>query len=398
VEGFLALILLLSTVDVFPQTSAGDPSCVEEPARPTHSDAVVLREILGDVDEDGSRDLITGYIRPSTGEAFLHVRFDDGRSTAVRLDDLDPLFTEPEPESVLGIAGWPIIAVRAGPNLVGASYVFITLRGCTLIPLTLPSGGLPEVWIGLGAGHSEWFSCRDDGVVQVETYETTPDPDPVEGATITLYPLEDDGLATPVILVDDEAIATDDVMSTYPPCPLRGTFVDDDATVYENAIEWLAARGFLRGCNPPRNDRVCPHEPVTRGQMAALLSRSLGLPPTGANHFSDDEGSVFAGDIDRLAAAGITRGCNPPASDRYCPESLVDRGQMAAFVARAFDLAANGTDRFVDDDANIFETDIDRIAAAGLTLGCNPPVNDRYCPDEPITRAQFATMLHRASR
>jgi hypothetical protein len=39
--------------------------------------------------------------------------------------------------------------------------------------------------------------------------------------------------------------------------------------------------------------------------------------------------------IDRLGTAGITQGCNPPDNDRFCPDRLVTRGQMAAFLARA---------------------------------------------------------------
>jgi hypothetical protein len=31
------------------------------------------------------------------------------------------------------------------------------------------------------------------------------------------------------------------------------------------------------GCNPPANDKFCPDDKVTRGQMAAFLTRALGL-------------------------------------------------------------------------------------------------------------------------
>ena len=58
-------------------------------------------------------------------------------------------------------------------------------------------------------------------------------------------------------------------------------------------------------------------------------------PPVPPDTFSDDDGSVFEADIEWLAAAGITRGCNPPANDRFCPNDAVTRGQMAAFLHRA---------------------------------------------------------------
>ncbi|MGH8936715.1 MAG: PQQ-dependent sugar dehydrogenase, partial [Acidimicrobiia bacterium] len=44
----------------------------------------------------------------------------------------------------------------------------------------------------------------------------------------------------------------------------------------------------------------------------------------------------------------------------------------------------------------IFEEDINRLAAAGITFGCNPPDNDRYCPDDPVLRDQMASFLARA--
>ena len=52
--------------------------------------------------------------------------------------------------------------------------------------------------------------------------------------------------------------------------------------------------------------------------------------------------------------------------------------------------------RFVDDDGSTHEKNIEIIAALGITLGCNPPDNDRFCPSRPVTRAQMSTFLGRA--
>jgi len=106
-------------------------------------------------------------------------------------------------------------------------------------------------------------------------------------------------------------------------------------------------------------------------------------------------GHLFHGDIEWLAAEGITKGCNPPANDRYCPDDPVTRGQMAAFLARALDLPAGIPGTFIDDDGSVFETDIEALAGAGITRGCNPPTNDRYCPQDSVTRGQMAAFLNR---
>jgi hypothetical protein len=178
-----------------------------------------------------------------------------------------------------------------------------------------------------------------------------------------------------------------------------GTFLDDDGNIHEGSIEAIAAIEVTKGCNPPANDLFCPNDPVTRGQMAAFLSRALDLPGSRDDYFIDDGDSVFESEIDRIALAGITKGCNPPTNDRYCPESLVTREVMAAFLVRAFGYTERtGGPDFVDTNGSIFAVDIDRLAAAGVTKGCNPPTNDRFCPNEPVTRAQMATFLTRALR
>jgi S-layer homology domain len=113
-------------------------------------------------------------------------------------------------------------------------------------------------------------------------------------------------------------------------------FYDTVGSMFLNAIEWLAAEGITAGCNPPTNNLFCPKDNVTRGQMAAFLVRALGLTDPGEGDlFVDDDSSVFASAIDKLATAGITKGCNPPDNDRFCPDDVVTRGQMAAFLQRA---------------------------------------------------------------
>jgi hypothetical protein len=174
-------------------------------------------------------------------------------------------------------------------------------------------------------------------------------------------------------------------------------FSDDDGSVFEPDIEWMAQQGITKGCNPPSNDMFCPDSLLTRGQMAAFLVRALNLTERLDDPFIDDDDAVFEADIEKLAAAGITRGCNPPENDRFCPDAKVRREVMAAFLVRALDYVDDGGgDLFVDDDDSIFEADIDRLATAGVTKGCNPPLNDRFCPTRNVTRGQMAAFLHRA--
>jgi hypothetical protein len=186
---------------------------------------------------------------------------------------------------------------------------------------------------------------------------------------------------------------------TTPPPPSGGPFADVPSShTFASDIAWLAKEGITKGCNPPSNTQYCPSGHVTRGQMAAFLVRALGLTKGGGtNRFTDDNGSVFETDINKIAKAGITQGCNPPSNTKFCPDSRVTRGQMAAFLVRALGLTkGGGTNRFTDDNGSVFETDINKIAKAGITKGCNPPSNTRFCPNSYVSRGQMAAFLRRA--
>lgn len=175
-----------------------------------------------------------------------------------------------------------------------------------------------------------------------------------------------------------------------------GTFTDDNGSIHEADIEAIAAAGITRGCNPPANDRFCPDTSVTRGEMAAFLNRALELSTTAIDFFDDDNASVFEPDINAVAGAGITLGCNPPDNTSFCPTRSITRAEMATMLVRAFSFPASATDWFVDDEKSIHQAAINSIAEQGVTLGCNPPANSRFCPDDPVTRAQMASFLVRA--
>ena len=182
--------------------------------------------------------------------------------------------------------------------------------------------------------------------------------------------------------------------SNYP-MSCNGTFCDDDGSVFEDSIETIAAAGITQGCNPPTNNRYCPDDRVTRGEMAAFMARTLDLSSGPGPSFVDDDNSIFEADIERIARAGITLGCNPPTNNRYCPNDYVTRGEMAAFLQRALGLPGSNSNDFIDDNNSQFESSIQAIATAGITQGCNPPTNDRYCPNGYVTRGQMAAFLAR---
>jgi hypothetical protein len=164
-------------------------------------------------------------------------------------------------------------------------------------------------------------------------------------------------------------------------------FSDIQFSIFKDDIVWLAAAGITTGCG---GGKFCPAQSVTRGQMAAFLSRGFDLPPAPSAGFADTAGSIFAADIDSLFAAGITTGCG---GAKFCPEQPVTRGQMAAFLGRALELPPAPSAGFTDTAGSIFQADIDALFAAGITTGCGV---GQFCPEQSVTRGQMAAFLHRA--
>ena len=174
-------------------------------------------------------------------------------------------------------------------------------------------------------------------------------------------------------------------------------FEDVEAdSVHTPAIKALATEGVFTDTECPES-RFCPHEPIQRWVMAIWMIRLLAPEPAavGTSRFDDvPDGQWWIRYAEQLADRRITIGCSadPP---RYCPERPVTRAQMATFLARALQLQPAPTAGFADTQGNTHEANIDALAAAGITVGCDTdPL--RYCPNQPVTRAQMATFLHRA--
>ncbi|MCP5419422.1 MAG: S-layer homology domain-containing protein [Gammaproteobacteria bacterium] len=165
------------------------------------------------------------------------------------------------------------------------------------------------------------------------------------------------------------------------------------------AIEALVSHSITSGCG---NGFYCPKDNVTRAQMAVFLLKSIyggafSPPPASGTVFNDVPATAFAAAwIEKLAADGITSGCN---SVNYCPNKFVTRSQMAVLLLRAKYGAsyspppASGT-VFNDVHATTFAASwIEKLAADGITVGCG---RGNFCPNVPLDRASIAVFLVRA--
>jgi zinc protease len=147
------------------------------------------------------------------------------------------------------------------------------------------------------------------------------------------------------------------------------------------------------------SDGLCPNEDLPRWEMAVWLVRILDRtdpPAADSSRFADvDPGAWWSPHAERLAELGIVEGCETDPL-RFCPDDPVDRGRMAAILARAFSLDAGVRAGFADVPADhVFADGIDRLAAARITAGCDHHPA-RYCPLRHVTRGEMATFLARA--
>ena len=157
--------------------------------------------------------------------------------------------------------------------------------------------------------------------------------------------------------------------------------------VFAGEIVGLNALSITSGCTMAD---FCPNRPVTRGEMAAFMVRALNLPSVADDPFTDDDGHTLEAEIASLAASGITSGCSAVS---FCPNRPVTRGEMAAFLTRGFDLAASTGLAFSDVEGHFFLAEIASLAASGITSGCSA---NSFCPNRPVTRGEMAAFLIRA--
>ncbi len=174
-----------------------------------------------------------------------------------------------------------------------------------------------------------------------------------------------------------------------------GQFNDDETSVHQANIDKIFVAGITVGCNPPLNTKFCPQRNITRGEMAAFIARALHLnQTTGTAAYDDVDGHLFEIAIDKIQIAGIGFGCD---ENSFCPDRPLERDEMAELLVRAFQYEnPEATDFFTDDSGNQFEASINKLANAGITVGCNPPTNDNFCPDRQLSRGEMATFFVRA--
>ena len=166
-------------------------------------------------------------------------------------------------------------------------------------------------------------------------------------------------------------------------------------------IATVTNAGVMDGCG---GEFFCPHDPVTREDMAIWLERGIHgagyTPPAASGIFSDVPTSYcLAPWIEQLYADHITAGCSTSPLE-YCPFRPLTRAEMAVFLLRAKHgptwQPPTCTSQVFDDVpcSSWAAAWINELYNEGITAGCsaNPPL---FCPDDQVTRTQMAAFLVR---
>jgi hypothetical protein len=161
-------------------------------------------------------------------------------------------------------------------------------------------------------------------------------------------------------------------------------------------VETILHNGVTAGCGATN---YCPDTSLTRAEMAVLLLRSkhgpTWAPPASTGSvFTDVPIDFWAGDyIEEIAAEGITAGCG---GGRYCPDNPITRAEMAVFLMRAL----NGPAWVPPASTGTVFTDVPIDHWAGEFIEALAAAGltagcggGNFCPDGPVSRAEMAVFL-----
>jgi S-layer homology domain len=193
-----------------------------------------------------------------------------------------------------------------------------------------------------------------------------------------------------ILITDDpNYVPTDGNVITFSDTPPSNPFFD--------FVETIAGNQITSGCG---DGKYCPSSGVTRAQLAVFLLKakygaSYAPPAASGTMFHDVHTNTFgAAWIEKLASEGITAGCG---GGNFCPHEVVTREQMAVFLMRAKHAPGYVPPPATGVFADVAHTDpfakwVEELAREGVTAGCG---NGDFCPHAANTRGQMAAFIVR---
>lgn len=174
------------------------------------------------------------------------------------------------------------------------------------------------------------------------------------------------------------------------PATTSFAFTDTTSATQSNIVNTLANDGIILGY-PDKTFK--PNEKITRGQVAAIISRSVKLPsPRPTKEFLDvPKTHPFYDAIQQLYKAQIVDGTD---QNKFHPDEPISRGELAKVLALTFNLPLTNTTIFNDVPHDyLFNSYIGALANKNWTVGYP---DGTYKPNQQVTRGEFAIFIYRA--
>ena len=271
-------------------------------------------------------------------------------------------------------------------------------KTCTVCGYTKPSTG------GGVSTYATNVESADNGAVTITPRTAS------KGTTVTLTVVPDKGYTLETLTVTDrsgneiELTNKGDGKYTFTmpasKVTVKATFMEDNSMLnffvdvpanvyYYDAVQWAVKNGITYGTS---DTTFSPDASCTRAQMAAFLWRAAGCPePKGTSSFTDvPSDAYYAKAVAWAVENGITGGVG---NDKFAPDDVCTRAQMAAFLCRLAGGKAEGTGTFTDVSADAYYAEAVQWAVEnGITDGVG---DNRFAPDVVCTRGQMATFLYR---
>jgi hypothetical protein len=153
-------------------------------------------------------------------------------------------------------------------------------------------------------------------------------------------------------------------------------------------IMYLLEKGVIS-----RSTKLGVNQKVTREEVAVMVSKAVGLDGTKTSTKFKDIPSTMtsSGYINSAVKAGIIQGYS---DGTFRPKEIVNRGQMAIFLARAFNLTVESKAVYKDMSPSMASySAVKKIVAAQITTGYS---NKTFKPNDSLTKGQISAFIARA--
>lgn len=179
----------------------------------------------------------------------------------------------------------------------------------------------------------------------------------------------------------------DQLQAVYNPSNTELTYTDVAKTNWAySSIDKLNELNLIIGY---ANGTYKPQKPITRAEVATILTRHLKLKATKETKFSDVSKSFYAYDaIQAIAEKGIITGRKVGV---FAPNGQLTRAEMTVIIQRLLKLEGQGNLQFKDLSSKHWAySSIQAVIANGLASGYP---DKTFRPDKSINRAEFAKIL-----